>query len=50
MGRLVFEGITPWPVSITSPGIMGWYAWVPKMECYHGVLSLDHRIQGDLQI
>ena len=37
-GKLAFEGITPWPVSILSPGIMGWYAWVPKMECYHGVL------------
>ena len=23
---------------------MGWYAWVPFMECYHGVLSLDHTI------
>jgi len=49
-GKLAFEGITPWPVSILSPGIMGWYAWVPKMECYHGVLSLDHQIQGHLQI
>jgi hypothetical protein len=49
-GILSFEEVTPWPVSILSPGIMGWYAWVPKMECYHGVLSLDHVIQGELQI
>jgi len=49
-GDLRFEGITPWPVSIASPGIMGWYAWVPKMECYHGVLSFDHKIRGRLQI
>jgi tocopherol cyclase len=49
-GKLAFEGINPWPVSITSPGIMGWYAWVPKMECYHGVLSFDHLIQGNLKI
>jgi hypothetical protein len=49
-GILSFEEVTPWPVSIHSPGIMGWYAWVPKMECYHGVLSFDHIIQGDLQI
>jgi len=49
-GKLAFQGLKPWPVSITSPGIMGWYAWVPKMECYHGVLSFDHHIQGQLQI
>jgi hypothetical protein len=49
-GDLQFEGILPWPVSWTSPGIMGWYAWVPFMETYHGVLSLDHRIEGKLEI
>ncbi len=49
-GELHFEGITPWPVTLLSPGIMGWYAWVPRMECYHGVVSLDHAIQGALEI
>jgi hypothetical protein len=29
---------------------MGWYAWVPFMECYHGVVSLDHGIQGQLRV
>ena len=28
---------------------MGWYAWVPKMECYHGVLGFDHQITGSLE-
>lgn len=49
-GELSFQGVTPWPVSITSPGIMGWYAWMPAMECYHGVLSFDHAIQGSLTV
>jgi tocopherol cyclase len=49
-GELSFEGLTPWPVSILSPGIMGWYAWVPKMETYHGVVSLNHHINGMLNI
>jgi hypothetical protein len=49
-GQLTFEGLTPWPVSALSPGIMGWYAWVPGMECYHGVVSLNHTIQGTLTI
>ena len=49
-GELHFDALTPWPVSVTAPGIMGWYAWVPTLECYHGVLSLDHTIAGSLTI
>ena len=49
-GNLVFSGLTPWPVAWHSPGIMGWFAWVPGMECYHGVVSLDHEITGELLI
>lgn len=49
-GELEFHGGVPWPVSMRSPGVMGWYAWVPKMETYHGVLSLDHEIRGALAI
>lgn len=49
-GTLHFRGTVPWPVSPLSPGIMGWYAWVPAMECYHGVLSFDHQIDGGLAV
>ena len=49
-GALQFENPVPWPVSWSSPGIMGWYAWVPRMECYHGVLSFDHPLHGHLNI
>lgn len=38
----------PWPVTTRSPGIMGWYAWVPLMECYHGVVSFGHALDGTL--
>ena len=27
---------------------MGWYRYMPFMECYHGVVSLDHIIGGNL--
>ncbi|MBG7610494.1 MAG: hypothetical protein IZT55_06470 [Anaerolineae bacterium] len=47
-GSLRFSGKKKWPVRITAPGIMGWYAWIPTMECYHGVVSLDHSIEGAL--
>jgi hypothetical protein len=29
---------------------MGWYALVPFMECYHGVVSLDHALEGLLAL
>ena len=50
VGEIKFDGLSPWPVSFRSPGIMGWYAWVPRMECYHGVVSLDHGIEGELLV
>ncbi len=49
-GEIHFGKFNPWPVTVTSPGIMGWYAWVPVMECYHGVVSLDHTLDGQLTV
>lgn len=49
-GKLSFQQVKPWPVKWMSPGIMGWYAWIPFMECYHGVLSFDHSLLGELII
>ena len=45
-GEVHFEGVTPWPVRLVSPGIMGPFGWLEKMECNHGVLSLDHGLRG----
>ena len=49
-GELRFSGLTPWPVTLTSPGVMGPYTFAPFMECYHGVLSFDHTIAGSLAV
>ena len=49
-GKLQFKGQVPWPTSWKSPGIMGPYSFVPFMECYHGILSMDHIIEGSLKI
>ena len=49
-GWLEFQDTNPWPVTLFSPGIMGWFAWLPGMECYHGVVSLDHPVTGGLTI
>lgn len=47
-GDVTFGPWRPWPVTVTAPGIMGWYRYVPRMECYHGVLSMDHELTGKL--
>lgn len=48
-GTLSFEDTKPWPVTFFAPGCMGWYAFMPFMECYHGVPSMDHHISGTLE-
>jgi len=48
-GELRFSGNVPWPKPAHSPGIMGPFAFVPRMECYHGIVSMDHRIEGSLE-
>lgn len=49
-GSMEFNNITPWPVSIFSPGMMGPYAFIPFMECCHGAVSLNHTLTGELEI
>ncbi|MCD6337058.1 MAG: hypothetical protein J7M01_02350, partial [Candidatus Marinimicrobia bacterium] len=47
-GDLVFEDVHPFPSRFMSPGIMGWFTYVPFMKCYHGVVSMRHRVRGTL--
>ena len=49
-GKLRFSGQILWPNQWYSPGIMGPYSFVPFMECYHGILSMNHRIDGQLTV
>ncbi len=49
-GRLEFSGLVPWPKPWYSPGIMGPFAFVPFLECYHGIVSMDHSIAGQLKV
>lgn len=49
-GTLALGKPVPWPVRPLSPGIMGPFRFVPFMECYHGVLSLDHTVDGGIDV
>ncbi|WP_028972959.1 tocopherol cyclase family protein [Spirochaeta cellobiosiphila] len=47
-GTLYFTELKPYPGHLLSPGIMGPFSFLPFMECYHGVISMDHMITGNL--
>lgn len=49
-GELTFTNMVNWPNEWYSPGIMGPFSFIPFMECYHGILSMDHKVEGQLVI
>lgn len=49
-GSLEFYDIVPFPKTLTRPGVMGPFSFVPFMECYHGVVNIHHEIKGSLMI
>ena len=49
-GSISFQDPISYPVRLLSPGVMGWYRFVPTMECYHGIISMHHSLHGTLGI
>jgi len=49
-GHIVYNNIVKYPRKILSPGIMGWYSFVPAMECKHGIVSVNHDLKGIINI
>jgi tocopherol cyclase len=49
-GKIGCSSWNDWPVTLTSPGVMGPYSFVPFMECNHGILSMDHALTGELSV
>ena len=49
-GEINFKNTTSWPKMLGAPGIMGWYSFVPFMECFHGIVSMHHTLAGKLKI
>ncbi len=48
-GLISFKETTPIIKSILSPGIMGWYSFMPKMQCYHAIVSMHHELSGETE-
>ena len=49
-GQIDYQNMVKYPKSLVSPGIMGWYSFVPFMECNHGVVSVIHDLSGRISI
>lgn len=49
-GQLILGSFLPIESSLLMPNIMGIFAYTPKMECYHGVISMNHSLKGLLTI
>lgn len=49
-GRIKIMEPHYFPKSIRSPGVMGWYAYMPFMQCYHGVVSTYHKLSGEIKL
>jgi len=45
---LDIRAITPLATSTFNPGIMGWFSFTPRMECYHGIVSMHHKLHGNI--
>lgn len=45
---LRFHDVVGWPSSLLAPGTMGWYSFVPFMECKHGILVMDGVATGTI--
>lgn len=49
-GKVAFRNVVTYPKSIFAPGIMGWYSFVPFMECNHGIVSVSHDLSGSISL
>ena len=47
-GCISFENLIRWPDSVINPGSMGFYNFIPSMQCYSQVSVMDMDLQGSL--
>ncbi len=47
--ELNYTNLHPLTSTWLRPGIMGWYGYIPVMQCYHGLVSKFHYVNGSVQ-
>ncbi|MHA2185357.1 MAG: tocopherol cyclase family protein [Promethearchaeota archaeon] len=48
MGDLEYIDPVPWPKKFLQPGAMGFLSYIPFLETYHGVVSMNHKLHGKI--
>ncbi|MFO7951462.1 MAG: tocopherol cyclase family protein [Bacillota bacterium] len=49
-GRVDFRNHLGWPDNFLNPGSMGFYNYIPGMQCYAQVCAMDFDLKGSLEI
>ena len=49
-GTLNYSDTEYYPRTQSHPGIMGWFSFIPGLECRHDVLSMNHCTSGSLRM
>lgn len=49
-GELALGDSHPIQRSVLHPNIMGVFAYIPHMQCYHGVISMKHSLEGTVRV
>lgn len=47
-GQLTYGPFKSIEKTILSPNAMGYFAYIPNMKCNHGIVSMDHSVEGVL--
>jgi tocopherol cyclase len=50
LGELRYGPFKRLPARPLWPGVMGPFSFLPFMECRHGLISLDHRVEGGFEV
>lgn len=49
-GNINLIDLTPIESSVINPNIMGFFSYIPFMECNHGLISMSHKLSGSLNV
>ena len=47
-GQFFYDNMIPINRSLLTPNIMGFFSYIPKMACKHGVISMYHQVNRTL--
>lgn len=49
-GRFEFGKLSDIEKTLLSPDIMGFFSYIPGMECNHGIISMNHAVSGQMKV